>query len=123
MGYPVPPPYPYPYRPPRNAADMTVSIIAMVLTVLLGGLASVMGLFSLAFLDHCPPATCSVDGAVMSVMGALGIAAVVGLTGVVLTIVAISRRKTSWPFAVGTLVLCLLVLFGGAVAYTLAVGG
>lgn len=124
MGYPAPPPYQYPYRPPqRNAADVTVSIIVMVLTVLLGGMAAVMGVFSLAFLDHCPPATCSPEGAVSAVMGALALAALVGLTGIVLTIVALARRNTAWPFAVGTLMLCVLVLFSGAVAYSLAVGG
>ena len=70
MGYPYPPPYP-PAKPPRSGTDLTVSIITMVLIVLLGGLAGFMGVFSLAFLDHCPPATCSVDGAVTAVMTAL----------------------------------------------------
>ncbi len=148
MGYPVPPPYgdpapyppaqhpyphypyphypypqPYPPRPQRNVADVTVSILMMVLTVLLGGVAAVIGVFSLAFIDHCPPASCSVDGAVTAVMGALALAALVGITGVVLTMVAIARRRRSWPFAVGTFALCLLVLFGGVVGYVVAVGG
>lgn len=140
MGYPVPPPpqyppsgpYPYPgypYPPPyppqpqRNAADVTVSILMMVLTVLLGAVAAVIGVFSLAFLDHCPPATCSADGAVAAVMGALAAAALVGVTGVVLTMIAIGRRKRSWPLAVGTFVLCLVVLFGGFLGYVAAVGG
>jgi hypothetical protein len=116
-------PQPYPPRPPRNVADVTGSILMMVLTVLLGGVAVVIGVFSLAFLDHCPPATCSVDGAVTAVMGALALAALVGITGVVLTMVAIARRKRSWPFAVGTFALCLLVLFGGFLGYVVAAGG
>jgi len=68
--YPYPQPYPYPYAPypyapqqPRNAADVTASVLMMVMTVLLGGLAAVIGVFILAFIDHCPPATCSIDGA------------------------------------------------------------
>ena len=131
MGYPVPPTYPYQYpyqqqyppAPPRNGADTTISIILLVLTVPLGGVAAVMGLFSLAFLDHCPPATCSVEGAVSAVMGALALTALAGLTGIVLTIVALSRRKRAWPFAVGTLTAMVVVLFGGVLAYSVAVGG
>ena len=137
MGYPGPPPprypapyppqyrypQPYPSRPQRSAADVTASILMMVLTVLLGALAAVMGVFSLAFLDHCPPASCSVEGAVTAVMGALAVAALVGVTGVVLTIVAIARRKRSWPYAVGTFALCLVVLFGGLLGYVVAAGG
>jgi hypothetical protein len=102
---------------------VTGSILMMVLTVGLGGVAAVIGVFSLAFLDHCPPASCSVDGAVAAVMGALALAALVGITGVVLTMVAIARRKRSWPFAVGTFALCLLVLSGGLVGYVVAAGG
>ena len=65
----------------------------MVLIVLLGGLAGFMGVFSLAFLDHCPPATCSVDGAVTAVMTALALAALVGLVGMVLTIVRLAQQN------------------------------
>ena len=128
--YPNPQPYPYPYAPypyapqqPRSAADVTASVLMMVMTVLLGGLAAVIGVFMLAFIDHCPPATCSIDGAVTAVMGALAVAALVGVTGVVLTMVAIGRRKKSWPLAAGTLGLCVVVLFGGFVGYFVAVGG
>ena len=128
--YPNPQPYPYPYAPypyapqqPRSAADVTASVLMMVMTVLLGGLAAVIGVFMLAFIDHCPPATCSIDGAVTAVIGALAVAALVGVTGVVLTMVAIGRRKKSWPLAAGTLGLCVVVLFGGFVGYFVAVGG
>ena len=128
--YPNQQPYPYPYAPypyapqqPRSAADVTASVLMMVMTVLLGGLAAVIGVFMLAFIDHCPPATCSIDGAVTAVMGALAVAALVGVTGVVLTMVAIGRLKKSWPLAAGTLGLCVVVLFGGFVGYFVAVGG
>ncbi|MDA2949210.1 MAG: hypothetical protein O2892_09230, partial [Actinomycetota bacterium] len=60
---------------------------------------------------------------VTAVMGALAVAALVGVTGVVLTMVAIGRRKKSWPLAAGTLGLCVVVLFGGFVGYFVAVGG
>lgn len=124
MGYPYPyPPPQYPGKPPRSATDMTVSILTMVFIVLMGALAAFMGVFSLAFLDHCPPETCSVDGAVTAVMTSLAIAALVALIGIVLTIVRLAQRKPAWPFAVGTLGVCVVILFGGAMAYTVAVGG
>jgi hypothetical protein len=34
------------------------------------------------------------------------VAALVGLAGLVVTVVQLVRRKLAWPFAVGTLVLC-----------------
>jgi hypothetical protein len=58
MAYPgYPPP-----KPPIAATDLWVSIGALVLTVLFGMVAAVMGLFSLAFLDYCPPESCSAEG-------------------------------------------------------------
>lgn len=124
MGYPAPPPNwtPAPQPPPRNTADVTVSVLFMVLTVVTGGASAVLGLMSLAFLDYCPPATCSVDGAVTAVLSALAVAAVVGIAGVITTIVRLSARRTAWPFAVGTLLTCLVVLTFGVIAYTAAVG-
>ena len=56
-------------------------------------------------------------------MTALGIAALVGLVGMIVTIVQLVRRKLAWPFAVGTFVLCVVVLFFGGMAYSAAVGG
>ncbi|QEN17412.1 hypothetical protein D3H54_25320 [Mycobacterium sp. ELW1] len=102
---------------------MTISIIFMVLTVVVGAGAAFLGLFSLAFLDYCPPATCSAEGAVSAVMTSVAVAAGFGVIGIVVAIVQLARRKTAWPFAVGTLVLCLIVLLVGGVAYYSAVGG
>ena len=124
MGYPHPgyPPYP-PAKPPRSTSDLTISIVVLVFTALLGIGAVVMGVFSLAFLDYCPPATCSAEGAATAVMTALGVAALVGLAGMIVTIVQLVRRKPAWPFAVGTMALCLVVLFFGGMGYSAAVGG
>ena len=118
MGYPGTPPA----TAPRSGADLAISIAALVATVLLGAVAVFNGIFSLAFLDSCPPATCSVDGAVNAVFTALLAAAGIGVVGVVLTVVALVRRKPGWPFAVGTLVLCTMAVFLGGVGYAAAVG-
>lgn len=135
MGYPGPPPWPpqewppqqWPPQqgptpvPPRNPTDVTISIIVMVLTVLVCGAGAFMGLFSLAFLDYCPPESCSVDGAVTSVMATVAIAALIGLAGVIVTIIRLTTRKRAWPFAVGTLATCIAVFFLGVFAYTAAI--
>ena len=123
MGYPTPPPYwaPPPPPPPRNTTDLTVSIVALVPTVLLAAAPPVLGFFSLAFLDYCPPATCSVDGAVTAVLATIAIAAVSVLTGLIITIIRLGQRKTAWPFAIGTLGLMIVVFLVGAIAYTAAV--
>ncbi|MCV7151123.1 hypothetical protein H7I57_07470 [Mycobacterium pyrenivorans] len=119
MAYPG---YPPPAKPPRSGADLAISIAALTLTVLLGAAAAFFGLFSLAFLDHCPPETCSVDGAVNAVFTSLLIAGGIGVVGVGLTVVALVRRKRGWPFAIATLALCALAVFLGGVGYTAAVG-
>jgi len=121
-GYPAYPGYP-PAKPKVSTADLTVSIIVMVLTALLSTTAGFLGLLSLAFLDYCPPETCSAEGAVGAVLTALAIAGLVTVAGIIVTIVQLVRRKVAWPFAVGTLVLCLVVLAMGGVGYIAAVGG
>ncbi|HKP41082.1 hypothetical protein [Mycobacterium sp.] len=121
MGYPSYPP-PQPPKPPVATHDLLISIGALVLTLALGVVAGAMGLFSLAFLDYCPPESCSVDGAVNAVGMALIIAFGIGVVGLALTIIQLARRKPGWPFAVGTFVLCAVAIFLGGVGYAAAVG-
>jgi hypothetical protein len=93
----------------------------MVVTVLIVCFGAVMGFLSLAFLDHCPPATCSVGGAVTASMTTVGIAGLTAVAGIITTIVRLVNRKVSWPFAVGTLALCVAIFFFGAIAFQAAV--
>ncbi|WP_173010103.1 hypothetical protein [Mycolicibacterium sp. P9-64] len=116
------PPAPVPAKPPISGVDLTISIIALVFTLLLGGSAAAMGFFLLAFLDSCPPETCSADDAVTAIGISLIIATVVGLVGLVVTIVQLVRRSLAWPFAVGTLVLCGVICALGFAGYFAAVG-
>ncbi|MEH3139936.1 MAG: hypothetical protein PGN37_07065 [Mycobacterium kyogaense] len=109
------------HPPPRSRADLAASIALLVVTVLMGAVGSVLGLFSLAFLDHCPPVTCSVDGAVTAVFSALAAAATIGVIGLVLTVVALIRRAHAWPYALATVCLCALSLFLGMLGYGAAV--
>jgi hypothetical protein len=121
MGYPAYPPSPR-TKPPFRAADLVISIASLTLTVLFGIAAAFFGLFSLAFLDHCPPATCSADGAATAVTTALLAAVVVGIAGLTVTIVQLIRRRPAWPFAVATLVLCMIAFLLGGIGYAVAVG-
>jgi hypothetical protein len=101
--------------------DIAVSVVTMAMTVLLGVAAAFMGLGSVAFLDYCPPETCSAEGAINSVLGALALAGLVTLAGILITVIRLTMRKLAWPFAVGTLVACVVILGGGVVAYSVAV--
>jgi len=121
MGYPSYPPPQHP-KPPVATHDLLISIVALVLTLALGVVAGAMGLFSLAFLDYCPPDSCSVDGAVNAVGMALIIAFGIGVVGLAVTIIQLARRKPGWPFAVGTFALCAVAIFLGGVGYATAVG-
>ena len=79
-GYPAP----RPPKPPISGGDLAISITALVVTALIGAVAAVFGLFSLAFLDYCPPESCSADGAATAVATALFVLAfVIGLAGLV----------------------------------------
>ncbi len=124
-GYPSYPPYSVypPAQPPRSGADLTISIVTLVFTALLGVGAVVFGFFSLAFLDYCPPESCSAEGAATAVMVSLGVTTVIGLAGITVTIIQLVRRKRAWPFAAGTLTLCVIALCAGVVGYIAAVGG
>ncbi len=122
MSYGYPPPgYAPPPKPPIAPADLSISIAAMILTVVGVAGAGFLGLMMLAFTDYCPPETCDLDAGVTVVMTGLGIAALIAVVGIAVTITQLVRRVRAWPYAVGALVLCaascVLTLWG----YTQAV--
>lgn len=121
MAHPSYPPQ-RPPKPPIPATDLWISIGALLLTVGFGVVAATMGLFSLAFLDYCPPETCSAEGAVTAVGIALLAAFAIGIVGLVVTVIQLVRRKPGWPFAVATFALCVLAVGLGGVGYAMAVG-
>jgi hypothetical protein len=121
MGYPSYP-APRPPKPPIATHDLLISIGVCVLTLVFGVVSAAMGLFMLAFVDQCPPESCSAEGAVTAVGTALLVAVGIGIVGLVVTIVQLHRRKPGWPFALGTFVLCAVAIFLGGVGYAAAVG-
>jgi len=107
---------------PRSRRDITLSVTVLVLTVLLGAAAAVVGLVTIAFLDYCPPESCSADDAFSTVTTTLAIAALIGLAGGVITVVRLNHRRKAWPIAAGTFALCALTFAVGAAAYQSVVG-
>jgi hypothetical protein len=120
MAHPSYPP-PRPPKPPIATTDLAVSIGAIILTVAFGVVAAAMGLFSLAFLDYCPPESCSAEGAATAVSIALLAAFAIGVVGLAVPQNAY-RRKPGWPIAVATFALCALAVVLGNIGYAIAAG-
>ncbi len=122
MSYSYPPPgYAPPPKPPIAAADLSISIVAMILTVLGVVGAGFLGLMMLAFTDYCPPETCHIETGVTVAMTGLGIAALIAVVGVTVTIIQLVRRVRAWPYAVGALVLCAVSCVLALWGYTQAI--
>lgn len=111
-----------PYPQSRSTADIWISIILLVVAAVGWAFGSFISVFLLAFLDNCPPETCSAAGVAISVWGGVGVAALVLLAGGIITVVLLVRGKIAWPWAVGTLVLCGVVLTVGVVGFLAAAG-
>ncbi|WP_370248361.1 hypothetical protein [Nocardioides sp.] len=122
---PPDPVFPTPPTPAAGRPSRTPGIVAAVVllgvAVLLAVLGSLVALVSVAFLDSCPPPSCSVDAAASTVVTAIVVAGVVLLAGLVTTIVAIVRRRTPWAWALGTVVAEMLTFAVAALAYGAAV--
>jgi lysylphosphatidylglycerol synthetase-like protein (DUF2156 family) len=121
MAHPSYPPPRHP-KPPIATTDLAVSIGALILTVAFVVVAAAIGLFSLAFLDCCPPESCSAEGAAPAVGVALLAAFAIGVVGLVVTVIQFYRRKPGSPVAVATFDLCALAVVLGGVGYAMAVG-
>jgi len=118
-GYPAPPAQ---AKPPISGADLGISVAAILLTILFGACAAFIGVFGLAFMDSCQPPICSAEGAIFAVGIALLVAAAIGTTGIVMTIVKLVRRARAWPYAIGTFALCVIACGLGAGGFVLASG-
>ncbi len=113
---------PRPPKPPIATTDLAVFIGALILTVAFGVVAAAMGLFSLAFLDYCPPESRSAEGAATAVGTALLAAFAIGVVGLVVMVIQLYRRKPGWPLAVASFAWCALAVVLGGAGYVMAVG-
>ncbi len=110
-------------EPPVSGVDAAVSVTALALTLVAGAVAAFFGLFFMAFTDDCAPETCNLDAGVTALFAGFMVAAATWGAGVVLTIVRLRRRSRAWPFAVGTLAVCVAACVLGIAGYLQAVGG
>ncbi|MCO5546655.1 hypothetical protein L7F22_000089 [Adiantum nelumboides] len=78
--------------------------------------------FLVAFLDYCPPRTCSSSAVLVSVGGSLVVAAAAGIAGLAMTVLRVVERRPAWPFALATLAVTGCAVVFGAVHYASAIG-
>jgi len=121
MNYGHPPQQPA--KPPISTGDLIGSIVALVLTLIGGGVAAFFGIFVMAFTDYCPPATCHIDVGVNAMAAGFIAAAVLGVVGTAVTVMRLIARRPAWPFAVSTMGLCALACALAITGYLAAVSG
>jgi hypothetical protein len=109
-----------PTRRPILGWDIAVSIAVL----LLGGgflvVAAVIDLFSAALVGSCPVRTCSAGAAVASLGISWFVMFLLAISGAVLTIISLVRRRQSWWIALLTVVLVVAVWIVGFVLYSQA---
>ncbi|MEJ8282045.1 hypothetical protein [Pseudonocardia spirodelae] len=102
--------------------DAALSGAALALTGMLVALGVFGGVFLVAFLDYCPPRTCSSSAVLVSVGGAVVVAVAAGIAGLAMTVLRVVERRPAWPFALATLVVTGAAVTFGAVHYASAIG-
>jgi hypothetical protein len=105
----------------RKAWDIALSVVFLVLATLVGIVGAFFAFLGLAFIDYCPPG-CSVDAAVNAQIAAVIGVVVIGIVGLIATIVLLVTRRRAWWVALLTLVLIIVALVLGWVGETIAVG-
>lgn len=109
-------------KPPYIIWDIIVSVMIWLMTGAFIGVSAFIAIFSLAFIDYCPPQSCSSEAA-FSCLFAAGVASVVvAIGGFVGGLIRILRRAPSWWVSVGAFVLCLICWAGGFISAARAVG-
>lgn len=109
-------------RRPLVRWDVALSGTALALAGMLIALGVFGAVFLVAFLDYCPPKTCSSSQILVSVGCSLVVAVAAGIAGLAMTMLRIAERRISWPFAVATLVVVGTVIAIGAADHAGAFG-
>ena len=116
---PIGPPagYPYPAAPAapsqRSTVDLVMSIMLMLGVVCAAPLLMFLGGFSAMASDSCMSQTCNYSMLNAGVMIAIFATPVVGIVGIIVTIVMLARRRLGSLWALGTLVLVFATALGG----------
>ncbi|ALE78124.1 hypothetical protein ACIGG9_16760 [Pseudonocardia alni] len=109
-------------RRPIVRWDAALSGAALAVTGMLVALGVFGAVFLVAFLDYCPPRTCSSSAVLVSVGGSLVVAAAAGIAGLAMTVLRVVERRPAWPFALATLAVTGCAVVFGAVHYASAIG-
>ncbi|MER5671192.1 hypothetical protein [Pseudonocardia alni] len=109
-------------RRPIARWDAALSGVALAVTGMLVALGVFGAVFLVAFLDYCPPRTCSSSAVLVSVGGSLVVAAAAGVAGLAMTVLRVVERRPAWPFALVTLAVTGSAVAFGAVHYASAIG-
>ena len=105
----------------RKGWDIALSIVLLVLATVVGIVGSFFAFVSLAFIDYCPDG-CSTEGAISAQFGAVLAVVLIGIVGLIATIVLLATRRRAWWVALVTLVLIIGALVLGWVLATVALG-
>jgi uncharacterized BrkB/YihY/UPF0761 family membrane protein len=76
--------------------DVAATSTLLVVTVAAVALATLLQLFSIAFIDYCPPETCDSTAGVVSQLVVFGAMGLVALAAVVIGVVRLVRRRRAW---------------------------
>jgi uncharacterized BrkB/YihY/UPF0761 family membrane protein len=106
----------------RKGWDIALSVFLLLLAATLGVVGSILAFVSIAFIDNCPPESCSVDGAVSAQFTAALLVILAFVAGLIATIVALATRRRGWWVALLTAVVVLVIWVLGFVGYFTAVG-
>ena len=106
----------------RKGWDIALSVFLLVLAATVGIVGGILAFFSIAFIDNCPPETCSADGAVSAQFTAALVVILAFVVGLIATIVALASRRRGWWVALLTVVIILIIWVLGFVGYFAAVG-
>ncbi|WP_308819725.1 hypothetical protein [Pseudonocardia alni] len=109
-------------RRPIVRWDAALSGAALAVTGMLVALGVFGAVFLVAFLDYCPPRTCSSSAVLVSVGGSLVVATAAGIAGLAMTVLRVVERRPAWPFALATLAVTGSAVVFGAVHYASAIG-
>lgn len=110
-------------NPPRaKPEDLAATVSLLVISVLAAFFGAIMLLFSVAFIDHCPPETCSLDAAWLSMNAGQAFMLLSLVVGIALSIWRLVKRKIAWRIALTTLVAVILSAVLGFVAVVISAG-
>lgn len=105
-----PPPHQSPFAEPfvsgsttEESTDRSATIALLVSSAVIAVFAALQLLLALAFIDHCPPETCSTADATRSMFFGQGLILASLVVGIALCVWRLVKKQTAWWIALATL--------------------